>query len=121
MLVELLRLGGIDLVRRWVAALLVVPREDREGVVASIERRIIDLYASNPADDEPVSGAVRVEAPRRGAEGRSDRARPIQPTEASSGGDPAPGLGLASDEPGTARSAPHKKAKPASRRGKRTK
>jgi len=33
-----------DLARRWLAALLLVPREDRETVVASIEARINALY-----------------------------------------------------------------------------
>jgi hypothetical protein len=45
MLVELMRPAGIELSRRWLAALLLVPMDEREGVVASIESRIADVYA----------------------------------------------------------------------------
>ncbi len=44
MLVELLQPLGPELVRRWVAALLMVPRDQREGVVAAVEARIAELY-----------------------------------------------------------------------------
>lgn len=51
MLIELLRPCGAELARRWVAALLLVPVEEREAVVHSIEARIAALY-TDPADDE---------------------------------------------------------------------
>lgn len=44
MLVELLQPLGPELVRRWVASLLMVPRDEREGVVAAVEARIADLH-----------------------------------------------------------------------------
>jgi hypothetical protein len=55
MIVELLQPCGMDLARRWLAALLVVPQDERESVVEAIEARVVSLYASDPADDEPVS------------------------------------------------------------------
>lgn len=51
LLVELLRPGGADLARRWVAALMLVPPEDRLGVVESIESRIVETYG-RPSDRE---------------------------------------------------------------------
>lgn len=45
MIVELLQPIGPDLARRWLAALLLVDRENREAVVESIERQIVAAYA----------------------------------------------------------------------------
>jgi len=63
MLIELLQPTGPDLARRWLAALLLVPREDRQSVVESVEDRITSMYASaapvtaagvsSSEDDEP--------------------------------------------------------------------
>ncbi|MDX2148660.1 MAG: hypothetical protein SFZ23_14195 [Planctomycetota bacterium] len=59
MLVELLQPVGIELARRWLAALLLVDREEREQVVATIERRIVELYvhqrSEGGAQAEPTS------------------------------------------------------------------
>lgn len=44
MLVELMRPGGVELARRWLAALLVVDEGEREGVVAAVERQIVETY-----------------------------------------------------------------------------
>lgn len=45
MLVELLRLsGGAALMRRWVAALLNVPADEREQTVRAVEERIASEY-----------------------------------------------------------------------------
>jgi hypothetical protein len=44
MLVELLQPLGPELVRRWVATLLMVPREEREGVVTAVEQRVSAMY-----------------------------------------------------------------------------
>lgn len=67
MLVELLRPGSIDLARRWVAALLLVPEHEREGVVASVERRIVEVYdrpdAAGEADEREI--VVRYPAVQR--------------------------------------------------------
>lgn len=46
LLVELLKPGVAELARRWVAALLVVPEDERAGVVASVERRMIEVYGN---------------------------------------------------------------------------
>ncbi|VAX41949.1 hypothetical protein MNBD_PLANCTO03-43 [hydrothermal vent metagenome] len=40
-----MREGGVELTRRWVAALVMVAPEDREQLVAEIESRIVALYA----------------------------------------------------------------------------
>ncbi len=55
MLIELLQPTGPDLARRWLAALLLVPREDRQGVVESVEDRITSMYANKGgvAPNEP--------------------------------------------------------------------
>ncbi|MFA6045675.1 MAG: hypothetical protein WC718_11890 [Phycisphaerales bacterium] len=45
MLVELLEPAGPDLARRWLAALLLVDREDRPALVAEMERRVAASYA----------------------------------------------------------------------------
>jgi len=50
MLVELLRPGGPELIRRWVAALLLAPDAEREAIVNEVERSLVELYA------EPLSG-----------------------------------------------------------------
>lgn len=47
MLVELLQPAGPDQVRRLAAALLLVPRDERENVVRAIEKRIVETYADS--------------------------------------------------------------------------
>ncbi len=49
-LVEMLRPGGADLARRWVAALFLAPETEREEIVASVERRLVGLYAKEDAE-----------------------------------------------------------------------
>jgi hypothetical protein len=52
MLIELLRPGQVELARRWVAALSLVPESQRERVVASVEARIVAEYGGrDPRDD----------------------------------------------------------------------
>lgn len=63
MLVELLRPGSIDLARRWVAALLLVPENEREGVVASVERRIVEVYDRPDAAGEGEEREIVVRYP----------------------------------------------------------
>ncbi len=46
MLVELLQPLGPELVRRWVAVLLLVDRDEREAMVEMMERRVVELYGS---------------------------------------------------------------------------
>lgn len=45
MMVALLEPAGPDLARRWVALLLMVDAEDRPGLVAEMERRVVAAYA----------------------------------------------------------------------------
>lgn len=45
MLLELLRPCGIELARRWVAALMLVPTDEREAVVGAIEASLAREYA----------------------------------------------------------------------------
>lgn len=71
MLVELLQPAGPDLVRRLAAALMLVPRDEREAVVSAVERRIVETYGAGtiaaPAPallthvSEPVQGPGYVE------------------------------------------------------------
>jgi hypothetical protein len=44
LLVELLQPAGPELARRWLAALMLVPPEEREQVVASVEARLVKVY-----------------------------------------------------------------------------
>lgn len=44
-IVELLRPAGPELARRWIAALLLVPPEERGEVVAAVEASIVKAYA----------------------------------------------------------------------------
>ena len=44
LIVELMREGGMELTRRWVAALVLVAPEDRESLVAAIEERVAAAY-----------------------------------------------------------------------------
>lgn len=54
----MLRAGSPELIRRWVAALLMVPESERPAVVHEVTRRIAEEYAaetaSNPATDDPM-------------------------------------------------------------------
>lgn len=69
MLVELLRHGNVDLTRRWVGTLLMVPEAERLAVVEAVEKQVVSLYASNPEDDVVVApdAATETESPRRKA------------------------------------------------------
>ena len=44
MLIELLRPAGPEQARRLVAALMMVPRAERERLVGEIERRVVETY-----------------------------------------------------------------------------
>lgn len=53
MLIELLKPTGPELARRWVAALLVAPEEDRAAIVEAVEARIYREYGvGGPPDAE---------------------------------------------------------------------
>lgn len=68
-MVELLRRGGTELGRRWLAALLLVDERDREAVVAEIERRIVELYGESTPRAEGAGLEVTVVHPPRGRAG----------------------------------------------------
>ena len=44
MLIELMKVGNMDLARRWLATLMLVPAEERESVVEAVEGRIVEVY-----------------------------------------------------------------------------
>ena len=58
MLIELLQPTGPDLARRWLAALLLVPRDERQSVVESVEQRIASMFDPDAplasTDDEEI-------------------------------------------------------------------
>ncbi len=47
MLIELLRPMGPQLARRWLAALLLVPEDERESLVEAIEEQIVREYSDS--------------------------------------------------------------------------
>lgn len=47
LLIELLRPAGPELARRWLAALMLVPAEQRGAVVEAVERQIADEFATS--------------------------------------------------------------------------
>jgi hypothetical protein len=55
MLVELLRPGGPELIRRWVSALLMAPTAEREAIVNEVERSLVELYAEPLFDGDASS------------------------------------------------------------------
>ncbi|MCC6677710.1 MAG: hypothetical protein IT436_11245 [Phycisphaerales bacterium] len=50
MLIELLRPAGVELARRWLAALMLVDVSEREAMVAMVERQIAQLYGPRSAE-----------------------------------------------------------------------
>lgn len=52
LLLELLRPAGAELARRWLAALLMAPREEREAIVQAIELRMLETYQNDAEDDD---------------------------------------------------------------------
>ena len=43
-LIEMMRPTGPELARRWLAALTLVPREERDAVVSAVERQILEEF-----------------------------------------------------------------------------
>lgn len=70
MIVELLKPAGPDLARRWLAALLLAPHDERESIVESVEERLAELY---PATDSPMFTLRGEEVQRDGYTERIDR------------------------------------------------
>ena len=52
MLVEMLRPGGAELARRWLACLMVAPSSEREAIVRSVENRMAELYLAQRSERE---------------------------------------------------------------------
>ena len=51
LLVDLLKPVGPEIARRWVAALVLVPEEERLAVIESVEAEIVRQYASDDPGD----------------------------------------------------------------------
>jgi len=47
LLVELMRAGSIELTRRWVSALMLVPESERESIVDAVEAQIVADYSTS--------------------------------------------------------------------------
>jgi len=47
--------AGAELSRRWLAALLMVPIDERERVVEAVEKQIVESY--EPTSDDPEGAA----------------------------------------------------------------
>jgi len=58
MLIELLRPAGPEVARRWLAALMLVDSEEREAMVAMVERQIAQLYGPGARREEPAGFQV---------------------------------------------------------------
>lgn len=66
MLVEFLKPGGVELARRWLAALASVDPDQREAVVASVEARIAEVYGSSRAEGAVTFDVVQPPVQREG-------------------------------------------------------
>jgi len=44
LLIELMRPGSVELARRWVSALMLVPVDEREAIVSAVEAQIVADY-----------------------------------------------------------------------------
>ncbi len=44
MMLELCKPESMGLVRQWVAALMLVPEDQREGIVRAVEKQIVDEF-----------------------------------------------------------------------------
>lgn len=49
----MLRPCGVELARRWVAALLVVDESEREALVSAVERQVVATYGISRDYSEP--------------------------------------------------------------------
>lgn len=49
-MLEVMKGGGAELGRRWMAALYRAPAEDREAIVDAIEARILSVYDDETGD-----------------------------------------------------------------------
>lgn len=55
-----MRPAGPELARRWLAALLLVPSEQREALVAEVERRVVAAHGRTPIAAREAESAERI-------------------------------------------------------------
>lgn len=67
-IIDLLRQGSPELARRWLAALLIVPDNERESVVSAIEQRVSELYPLHA----PENSTIDADEARAGISGQRD-------------------------------------------------
>lgn len=65
---------GPDLARRWLAALLLVPREQRLALVEQVERSIVEVYGELPAPRGASARASAGDGPMPGSEDEPEQA-----------------------------------------------
>lgn len=89
MLVELLQPAGPELARRWLSALLLAPREERESLVRAVEAKVAQLFGTKaPLDRSPAEDReLTVISPQVQKEGYVEQ---IETTYVQSGPDAAP-------------------------------
>lgn len=63
LLVEMMQPLGPQQARRWLAALLLVDRDEREPLIELIERHVAGLYANRPLKLEGLGPQPRVAKP----------------------------------------------------------
>lgn len=73
MLIQLLRPTTPDLARRWVAALLMVPEDERTGVVEAVEARIAAEFGADAKAGEMAERWLHVSGPEVQKDGYTER------------------------------------------------
>lgn len=83
-----MRPAGADLARRWLAALLVAPPEERPAIVEAIERRIVEVYANSTSTPDRMLHVAEPPVQREGYVEQVIRsyAQPQRPSEADDQG-----------------------------------
>jgi len=51
MMLELCKPESMPLIRRWVAALMLVPEDQRESIVQAVEKQIVADFVNRPPQD----------------------------------------------------------------------
>ncbi len=69
MLTELLRAGDAELARRWLAALLMIPEDERALVVDAVEDRIVREYGLTLGTGDEDERVIHVHDPPHQREG----------------------------------------------------
>lgn len=83
LVLELIRPGGAELTRRWIAALMIVPAEDREETVRAVEERVEAIYGASLPRPAAPARVAEDEAPEPNA-GERDEHTPRMPDVAVS-------------------------------------